>query len=101
MGGSGLDYLYGGSGKDILAGEDGNDYLAGGGGRDTFVFGLGYDKIGDFNPEVDRIDVTGSVAAALAVAAQRRAGVGFDFGNDDELKLLAVSLADLERDMLV
>jgi len=82
-GGSGNDYLYGGDGDDrlnggdgidYLHGGDGNDYLTGGSGSDTIVTGAGkdtvafstsdirdgsMDRITDFNPYMDKLDLSG------------------------------------------
>ena len=82
-GGSGNDYLYGGDGDDrlnggdgidYLHGGDGNDYLTGGSGSDTIVTGAGkdtvafsasdirdgsIDRITDFNPYMDKLDLSG------------------------------------------
>ncbi len=69
-GGIGNDTLEGGDGNDTLAGGRDNDTLTGGQGADTFVFGddngwnddndVGDDVITDFNPDEDKIDVSGT-----------------------------------------
>lgn len=61
-GGFGVDHLTGGAGNDTISGGAGDDILTGGGGADRFVFGgvdLGRDKITDFDPIKDIIDVSG------------------------------------------
>jgi serralysin len=73
QGGEGDDTINGGSGADLLRGGLGNDKMTGGADADTFVFGTGYpflvgrsygsefgscDTITDFQPGVDKIDVS-------------------------------------------
>jgi Ca2+-binding RTX toxin-like protein len=70
-GGAGNDWLYGGTGNDRLIGGDGIDFMVGGAGVDTFVDQLNstsvalkqgsmsLDLITDFQPGVDKIDLTG------------------------------------------
>ncbi|HGO5823585.1 TPA: transglutaminase domain-containing protein [Mannheimia haemolytica] len=74
-GGGGDDYLHGGEGDDSLYGEEGNDrlngslgkdILVGGEGSDTFVFNtelnnLNLDKLLDFNPEEDKIELSKAI----------------------------------------
>ncbi|MDH2327084.1 hypothetical protein QCN27_09400 [Cereibacter sp. SYSU M97828] len=57
----GNDVLIGGSGSDRLVGGTGNDLMSGGSGADRFVFhtGHGKDRIVDFTPGADRIDLRG------------------------------------------
>ncbi|MDW8125770.1 MAG: calcium-binding protein [Geminicoccaceae bacterium] len=57
------DYLDGGDGDDLLFGGPGDDELSGGLGRDLFVFAPGavgsdVDRIRDFSPGVDELDLT-------------------------------------------
>ena len=61
-GGQGKDTLVGGEGDDILAGGRGDDTLTGGAGADTFVQSFretGVDKITDFDPSEDTINLQG------------------------------------------
>lgn len=73
-GGTGDDVLFGGDGHDLLKGNDGNDRLQGGRGHDTLIGGAGADifvfnspedldgstdTILDFQPDLDRIDLSG------------------------------------------
>ena len=74
-GDAGNDTLQGGAGNDVLAGGDGNDILIPGAGRDTLSGGLGrdrfrfekgstgkpLDKITDFNPKQDIIEISRSL----------------------------------------
>jgi Ca2+-binding RTX toxin-like protein len=73
LGRSGVDLLAGGDGEDILAGGLGADTLWGGaqdgtgdGSTDTFVIDdlLAIDSIGDFEANIDQIDLTGLIQAA-------------------------------------
>jgi serralysin len=71
-GDSGANSLYGDDGADLLDGRDGDDWLGGGGGADVltggtgadlFFFqagglGAGADRISDFSPGEDRIDLS-------------------------------------------
>ncbi|NKW78094.1 hypothetical protein HGD90_01525 [Rhodobacteraceae bacterium R_SAG7] len=61
-GGGGSDVLKAGSGADRLEGGKGDDRLVGGGGADVFVFarGHGRDKITDFAPGSDLLDLSGA-----------------------------------------
>lgn len=66
------DLLKGGSGKDFLDGGLGNDVLRGGSGKDTFAFhtALGVDnvdKVEDFEPGRDRIQLDTTVFTELGV----------------------------------
>jgi len=58
---SGNDSVIGTSGDDRIYGEAGHDTLRGRGGADTFMFrpGHGHDKIVDFEPGTDIIDLSG------------------------------------------
>lgn len=66
LGGVGDDDLFGGSNNDELWGGAGSDYMSGGTGRDTFGFlapsdmnsSTGRDVILDFEPGLDRIDLS-------------------------------------------
>lgn len=65
-GGAGNDTISGGGGNDIIGGGAGVDILIGGAGADTFVFATGdssaaagqHDRISDFTPGVDHIDLS-------------------------------------------
>lgn len=59
-GGGGRDRLWGGAGEDLLLGGKGRDDMTGGQGADVFVFarGHGADRILDFTPGEDLIDLT-------------------------------------------
>jgi Ca2+-binding RTX toxin-like protein len=67
VGGKGNDMLDGGAGSDTLVGSLGKDVLTGGDGRDLFIFaalesrpgGGVRDIITDFEPGVDKIDLSG------------------------------------------
>lgn len=70
-GGEGDDRIYGGGGSDWLNGGAGNDRLRGGVGNDVFEFAgdFGADRIADFQPGRDTLELTGVTAADLAFAA--------------------------------
>ncbi|MEP4196906.1 MAG: hypothetical protein ABJL99_14860 [Aliishimia sp.] len=95
-GGAGNDRLVGANGKDTLWGGAGNDTMFGGGGtgggdglRDTFVFksaangGGGFDRIKDFENNIDKIDLSESgytnFADVFADATQVGADVQINF----------------------
>ncbi len=54
------DYIYGDSGNDRIDGGAGDDWLEGGAGADVFIFqrGHGDDRIEDFQPGTDIIDLS-------------------------------------------
>lgn len=60
LGGAGNDRLFGGAGDDILYDGAGGDVLTGGDGADTFVLAAdgGVERIADFDPLRDRIDLS-------------------------------------------
>jgi Ca2+-binding RTX toxin-like protein len=76
-GGAGNDTLSGGGGNDTLIGGPGVDILTGGDGADTFVYAAGdssaavgqHDRITDFTPGVDHIDLS-SMDAITATPAK-------------------------------
>jgi len=83
IGGSGNDTLSGGSGNDSLTGAGGADSLTGGAGNDIFVYTnvsqstvANSDRITDFNPGNDIIDLT----ALGFTGIQSGAGVGTVLG---------------------
>ena len=98
---AGRDKVIGGSGNDTIDGGGGNDYLHGGQGRDVFVFsqGSGKDRIGDFTPFGDVIDLSGQAVADFAELMTHAtigwSGVTFDFGAD-VLILSGVALHQLD-----
>jgi Ca2+-binding RTX toxin-like protein len=73
IGGTLVDALVGGLGDDRLDGREGNDALVGGAGADTFIFTgvTGNDRIIDYLPGTDRIDLSafGITAANVSAAA--------------------------------
>jgi len=111
-GGPGGDRLFGGTGRDRIIGGAGRDTLAGDTGADEFVFrpGAGRDRITDFEPGTDRLELdvglTGGAATGAEVVADfatvTAAGVRFDFGNGDSLLLAGLdSTAGLEASINV
>ncbi len=106
-GGAGDDEVRGGKGNDVLNGGSGNDDLWGDGGADTFVFADGgQDKIHDFEPGIDRIDVSAygfADAAAVLASTYEEGGDSFvDLGGGDIIKIDDITLAQLgEGDFIV
>lgn len=73
LGEGGGDFLQGGDGADRLIGGVGADDLSGGSGADVFVFdvlttGADRDKIRDFAPGEDKVELSRSAFAALAAS---------------------------------
>ncbi|MBJ9978282.1 type I secretion C-terminal target domain-containing protein [Pseudomonas sp. S75] len=71
-GGKGNDLLVGGGGDDVLIGGPGNDTLTGGSGHDTFVWqqgDTGHDRVTDFTPGSDRLDLSQLLQGENATAA--------------------------------
>lgn len=86
-GGAGNDVLYGGSGDDDLIGGSGANNLYGGDGADWFIFTgrssvLSDDYIGDFEFDVDSIDVS---AWGVSDFSQIKALLGSDSEGNAEL----------------
>ncbi|MHA1528836.1 MAG: calcium-binding protein [Alphaproteobacteria bacterium] len=108
-GGAGDDEVRGGKGNDVLNGGSGDDDLWGDAGADTFVFSDGgQDKIHDFEPGIDQIDVSAYAdafadAAAVLASAHEEGGDTFvDLGGGDIIKIDDIALAQLgEGDFIV
>ena len=103
----GDDEVRGGKGNDVLNGGSGNDDLWGNSGADTFVFADGgQDKIHDFEPGIDQIDVSAygfaDAAAVLASATEEGGDTFVDLGGGDLVKIDDITLAQLgEGDFIV
>jgi hypothetical protein len=76
-GGAGDDSFIGGGGADRLYGLGGADALCGGGGADVFAYtgagessGAGHDRLLDFDPASDRIDLPNAVTGFDAAVTQ-------------------------------
>lgn len=84
-GNDGSDRLLGGAGNDVLNGNDGSDWLIGGAGNDTLTGGSGadvfrfdtalsakgnVDRIMDFLPGVDHIELENAIFKKLTVAGE-------------------------------
>ncbi|TDG24339.1 hypothetical protein E2C05_26090 [Paracraurococcus ruber] len=108
LGGTGADTLAGGGGDDLLRGGAGDDSLADGAGADTLTGGAGADlfafaapgdladRVTDFNPGQDRLDLTALDTGVLAFAGQAAAlsqghGLAWFQGGGD-----TVVIADLD-----
>ena len=86
-GGAGNDTLAGGAGHDILLDGPGSDLMTGGAGEDRFVLAADGqpDVITDFQPGVDRLDLsawTGLTTAAQLVVETRPGGAEIRFGTE-------------------
>ena len=72
IGGLGNDVLIGGGGDDLLIGGPGNNTLTGGAGSDTFLWqqgNTGHDKVTDFTPGSDRLDLSQLLQGENATSA--------------------------------
>lgn len=78
FGGPGNDTLRGGAGNDILYDGPGRDVMFGGAGADVFVLSADgeADEIRDFNPDEDRIDLSGwgRIYSVSALTITRKSG---------------------------
>lgn len=106
-GSRGADHLFGGAGDDRIAGGLGRDLLEGGAGADRFVFASAAesrpdkaDRIADFEPGRDRIDLAAIDAGpAKGDQAFRFIGTAAFSHAAGELRLTAHSvLADIDGD---
>ncbi|QJE74079.1 hypothetical protein HHL28_14140 [Aerophototrophica crusticola] len=100
---SAADKLYGTNGVDIFTGGAGNDllYSAKDGQADIFVFGKasGADRIFNFEPGIDRLDLTAYGIDSLTDTAlkltQGSSGAVLDFGGGHKLVLNGIAVVDL------
>nr|WP_279538642.1 type I secretion C-terminal target domain-containing protein [Pseudomonas brassicae] len=72
IGGLGHDTLVGGAGDDVLIGGPGNNTLTGGEGSDTFLWqqgNTGHDRVTDFTPGTDRLDLSQLLQGENATSA--------------------------------
>lgn len=107
------DYILGEGGADFLNGGAGNDTLLGGFGsgnfdglRDTFIYADtasgsgGFDRIRDFENNIDVIDLTafgfGSFADVSALASDSGASMRINFGGGDVIFIDNFSTADFD-----
>ena len=115
VGGGGDDIIVGGLGDDVIYGGTGNDRMWGGGEGDrpdltfgetdfdTFVFrpGHGNDRIGDFNPNEDRIDLShfNSVTGLADLSIEQKGGhavISVASHSGDSITLTGVNADDLD-----
>lgn len=113
-GGAGNDFLLGENHSDILYGGAGNDTLTGGSGggvfdtfTDTFVYkdtvsgGGGFDRIKDFENDIDQIDLsafnfTNFANDVQTLATDTAFGVKLNFGGGDVLLIENFTLVDFD-----
>ena len=104
-GGADDDRLSGNRGQDKLDGQAGDDFLLGGRGKDVFIFknNGGADTVGDFKPGKDLLNIGGhgDREDLLDQARDTEAGLLFDFGGNNSLLLLDITLSSLGDDFLV
>jgi len=107
FGNGGRDRIRGDNGADVLDGGWGNDRLWGGRGADTFRFKEkgGFDRVLDFQDDIDRLDLRSfdfaSARQALSHAEMVNGNAVFDFGDGDTLLIANFTLNDLRDDILV
>lgn len=104
-GGAGADLIVGGGGNDRIDGGPGNDTLRGGQGADVFVFraGSGVDRIADFVPGVDHVDLSahpgfGSWAEVQPALTAAQGGTLLDLGGGDLVLLAGIDQTSLAAD---
>ena len=86
FGGAGPDVIHGGAGDDVIYGGPGADVLTGGAGRDLFVFeavghvgrGAQSDRITDFTPGEDRIDLSAAIPGLTYIGTDPFSGAGLE-----------------------
>jgi hypothetical protein len=111
-GGPGDDFLFGGAGNDRISGGGGNDYLKGNSGSDTFVFGAdagGRDRIGDFRPGTDFLEIKADLNGNGLKSASQIVGTAttdvdsnavLHLGGGIEIVLIGVQASELKADMI-
>lgn len=110
FGGAGDDRLTGYFGDDLLSGDRGDDVLHGGAGRDTFIFTAGRDRVLDFRPGTDRLQLDDALWGGAALSPAQVLALGrvvagdavFDFGGGDVLTLAGITdIAGLAADLIL
>ncbi|EIC21491.1 S8 family serine peptidase [Thiorhodovibrio frisius] len=110
FGGRGDDLLFGNAGADILVGGRGTDLMRGAAGADRFVFETdsGRDRIADFDPNNDLIEVDQAINGQILAGpstlletaftdAQGNAVINLGAGN--QVTLLGLSVDELSSDV--
>ncbi len=99
-GGEGKDRLEGGEGNDVLFGGAGDDRLIGDLGADIFVFELGdgMDRIEDFDPLNDLLDLTSWGLSSFSELDVQDGAIGAEisFNDNDKITLDGVEAAAVE-----
>jgi Ca2+-binding RTX toxin-like protein len=108
LGGSaGGNRLTGNAGANIINGRGGNDQLIGAGGADRFMFETtgDADEIGDFEDDIDVLDLTdfgfSTVGAALALMTETGPDVVFAFAAGTQVIIRNTTIANMSDDILV
>jgi len=98
VGGTGNDVLIGGAGNDILDGGAGNDVITTGAGRDRLILrrGQGFDRVTDFQNNLDKIDLVGIRFGQLTLH-QRRNDVLVKLGQSNLLLIEDTNLRVIDR----
>jgi Ca2+-binding RTX toxin-like protein len=107
FGDAGNDTVIGGNGADVIDGGPGNDVLTGNGGADTFIFqadATGNDRVTDFNPSEDVVQLAGFAASfdPMAGLSAQAGGTELDLGNGNSVLFEGRTPADFHAsDFLV
>lgn len=110
FGGRGNDLLFGNAAADLLVGAWGDDLMTGAAGNDRFVFGSdsGRDRITDFDPTNDIIEVDQGINGQHIASPETLLAAAFtdplgnaviDFGAGNQLTLQGLSIDQLSSDV--
>jgi Ca2+-binding RTX toxin-like protein len=97
-GGNDTDALIGGNGNDQLRGGEGDDWMSGGWGNDTFQFTfnhIGADRIADFDPRFDLIQIESGPRAFDALDLRQQGGDVVILLARGQITLVDTDLSDL------